>query len=324
MKPELTLVPALSLPEAPDGLTKLEHATRLLAEVRTIDDAKHLADRAAAAEVWAKRARLGLEAQNYAAEIKIRAERKAGKLLNELERTPGIRTDLTLSSVGQGSDASPYARAIKEAKATRQEAHRWQKVASVPDKAFETVIAATKSAGKALTTGVIIGSKSNPPSIQDRRTPQWLFDTLTKRFGPFKLDAFADGINHLCDEYYTREDNAYVQPWADVTFANPEFEDMGPPIDTALKQAALRGVRTIMLGLVGCSQEWYHELAIQGTIYVPDKRISYDLPDGSATTSNANRDTIIMAFGGEHENKKWKHGEFRVRALPLSLPDRVK
>ena len=72
---------------------------------------------------------LGLEAQNHAATIKLRAERKAGELLAELERKPGKRTDRTSSSAGQGS---PYAAALADAEATRQDANRWQTVASLP------------------------------------------------------------------------------------------------------------------------------------------------------------------------------------------------
>lgn len=152
------------------------------------------------------------------------------------------------------------------------------------------------------------------PHLQSRRTPQWLFDTLNGLFGPFKLDAFASHDAHLCDAFYTRDDNAYVQPWSDVTFANPEFKDMESPLDTALRQAKFRGVRSIVLAPVGCSQSWYRNLAIQGTIYLPDRRINYDLPDGTPT-SGADRDTIIIAIGGEHANPKWKRGEFRVRRL---------
>jgi len=154
------------------------------------------------------------------------------------------------------------------------------------------------------------------PHIQSRRTPMWLFDQINQRFGPFLLDAFADKNNALCDEFYTREQDGCVQPWVDATFGNPEFENMAPPLSQAVKQAEL-GVRSCIIGPVGCSQVWYHELAIRGTVYVPDRRINFDMPDGTPT-DGSDRDTIVMLFGGEHENKHYKRGTFRVCRLELS------
>ena len=70
-------------------LARLETARRLLAEVRSVDDAKAIHDFAEAARVYARQARLGLEAQNDAAEIRLRAERKLGELLAALPKQDG-------------------------------------------------------------------------------------------------------------------------------------------------------------------------------------------------------------------------------------------
>ena len=63
------------------ALAKLEKARKLLAECQTIDDAKAIRDQAEAVRVYCKQQSDGLAAQNYAAEIKLRAERKCGQLL---------------------------------------------------------------------------------------------------------------------------------------------------------------------------------------------------------------------------------------------------
>jgi phage N-6-adenine-methyltransferase len=150
--------------------------------------------------------------------------------------------------------------------------------------------------------------------VQNMRTPKWLFDLLNRRFGPFVLDAFADETNALCRNWYGREVDGCNQPWADVTFANPPFRLMEQTVAQAVFEADGRGVRSIVIGPVGCSQAWYRVLAIRGTIYLPDRRISFDNPDGTPTRQ-ANRDTIIMAFGPGHENRHWQLGEFRVRVM---------
>jgi phage N-6-adenine-methyltransferase len=180
--------------------------------------------------------------------------------------------------------------------------------------------------------------KAKSPRLQTRRTPRWVFDALVKRFGPFALDAYAEPHNALCPRFYTREQDGNIQPWEDQTFANPEFADMGAPLLKAVEEAK-RGVRSLILGPVGCSQDWYHELAIQGTIYTPDCRITYDTPDGKPTgvrachnglsvedcaaacrcVNGADRDTIVLGFGGEHRNQERavKAGRFRVERLSL-------
>ena len=69
---------------------------------------------------------LGLDAQNHAAEVKIRAERKAGDLLKQLGRKPGERTDKPHSIVERGSE---YREVLEEQDIPTTTAHRWQQAA---------------------------------------------------------------------------------------------------------------------------------------------------------------------------------------------------
>lgn len=138
---------------APLPLARLSAAVAALAEARTLDDVLRIADIAAAAATYARAAKLGLEAQNHAAEVKLRAERKAGALLAQLERGAGPgrgNTAENMSSVGHVS--SPYAATLAEVNATRQDANRWQDVAELPDDAFEGYIAETREARQEITT----------------------------------------------------------------------------------------------------------------------------------------------------------------------------
>src|SRR5579859_4445122 len=81
-------------------LVRLETARRLLAEVRSVDEVKAVRDVAEAARVYARQARLGLEAQNDAAEIRLRAERKLGELLAQSERNPGGNANRSQPATG--------------------------------------------------------------------------------------------------------------------------------------------------------------------------------------------------------------------------------
>lgn len=69
--------------EEQTALAKLGNATRMLAEVRDAPSAKKVMDLAAAAEHYARKAKLGKEAVDYAVGIKLDAERKLGEYLKQ-------------------------------------------------------------------------------------------------------------------------------------------------------------------------------------------------------------------------------------------------
>lgn len=58
------------------GLLKVEQARQLLAECRRVDDAKLIRDKAQAIAAYLRQQNASAEAQNDAAEIKLRAERR--------------------------------------------------------------------------------------------------------------------------------------------------------------------------------------------------------------------------------------------------------
>src|SRR3990167_944596 len=106
-----------------NALAKLSKATQMLAEAKTLTEVKSILDIAEAARVYAKAAKLGIEAANHAAEVKLRAERKAGEMLAQLERgKPGpkeLHSNLEYNS-------SAYRAVLDEQKIPTTAAHRWQ------------------------------------------------------------------------------------------------------------------------------------------------------------------------------------------------------
>lgn len=81
-------------------LAKLENATRMLAEVRDAHGAKDMMVMASAAEHYARKAKLGDQAVNYAHSIKIDAERLLGGFLRETEKNTGTRGQVSAFSGG--------------------------------------------------------------------------------------------------------------------------------------------------------------------------------------------------------------------------------
>lgn len=73
----------------------------------------------------ARAAKLGLEAANHAAEIKLRAERKAGELLAQLERDTSFHGNQTVKSQ-PGKSPSEYTSVLTDNDIPTTTAHRWQ------------------------------------------------------------------------------------------------------------------------------------------------------------------------------------------------------
>jgi hypothetical protein len=128
-------------PKASLDLKILNRMAHSLAEVQDIKDVKAVRDKAEAARTFAKSAALGLKIQNVAAELKLRAERRAGELLADLRLRGGDRKSnrhddgLKLADLG-----------IEENQSTR-----WQREAAVPEAIFEQYIAAANKLGQDIT-----------------------------------------------------------------------------------------------------------------------------------------------------------------------------
>lgn len=129
-------------------LAKLDRATQMLAEAKTLEEVKSILDIAEAARVYARAAKLGLEAYNHAAEVKVRAERKAGEMLKQLERgTPRPYTKL--------ENGSEYREVLTDNEIPNTTAHRWQQLAEMPELVFEQLIEETRGEKPITTSGIV-------------------------------------------------------------------------------------------------------------------------------------------------------------------------
>jgi hypothetical protein len=124
------------------GIANITAAKRALAKASTLDEVLEIRDKAEAIRAYMRAASESLDAQNAAADIKLRAERKAGELLAEMEGS------------GKGGDRkSSNAVLLDLAKLgiTKMQSSRWQLAAQLPEEEYIRLVTSCNDAGKELT-----------------------------------------------------------------------------------------------------------------------------------------------------------------------------
>src|SRR5262245_43072665 len=123
----------------PRDLALLGRAKELLAQAQTLDEVCLIRDQAEAIRLYLRKRNEGLKAQNAAAEIVLRATRKAGEMLADMPKhngDPRLHDATRLSDLGIEKTVS----------------HRCQAMAAVPAEQFEEVIARAIKTNKELTS----------------------------------------------------------------------------------------------------------------------------------------------------------------------------
>jgi site-specific DNA-methyltransferase (adenine-specific) len=137
-------VPALAIyTPGSEPLARLELARLLLAETRSMDEVRSIHDLAEAARLYARQARLGLDAQNDAAEIKLRAERRLGELLGTLPKQDG--GDAARARSQPATEVPPRLHALGISKS---QSSRCQAIAAVPEPVFEQYVEEVREQGR--------------------------------------------------------------------------------------------------------------------------------------------------------------------------------
>jgi hypothetical protein len=77
------------------SLRTISEASRMLQEMRSLEDVRQIRDLAEAARAYARSHRLGLDAQNHAGAIVVEADIRQGEILKELALSEGGRPSKT-------------------------------------------------------------------------------------------------------------------------------------------------------------------------------------------------------------------------------------
>lgn len=157
------------------ALALVEQARGMLAEARDLTDVKTVIGKAEALRHYLKQQGEAVESQNLAAEIKIRAERRAGELLREMPKHPAGRP-----TENRLHDATDFPPTLESIGIEKTQSHRWQAVASIPDDVFERHVSTTRTSGKPLTSNGTLQLAKQILAAGDRSPrevkPSWRLD----------------------------------------------------------------------------------------------------------------------------------------------------
>ena len=145
------------------SLVRYEEMLRAIDACYKIDEVKSIRDKALAMELYLRQA-TDPEPERRACEIRLRAERKAGQLLAEMDRAQA--TDGRPNKASSGATLSSLG-------ISRDQSARWQKLAGIPDEKFEAALAGK---GRPSTTS-ILNSQKTPVEPMDEHS-LWLWGRL--------------------------------------------------------------------------------------------------------------------------------------------------
>ena len=133
------------------ALIRYDAARRALAAAHRVDEVKAIRDKAEAVRVYAKQAG-DFELQNQAAEIRIRAERRAGELLVDMQ-TSGERQAKERGRPKKVSSPTT----LPKLRITRDQSSKWQRLARmIDDTTFDKAVAQAKENDGELTTAGLL------------------------------------------------------------------------------------------------------------------------------------------------------------------------
>ncbi|HVP45726.1 MAG TPA: hypothetical protein VMT32_04055 [Bryobacteraceae bacterium] len=198
------------------ALVRLSKAKQALLQAKDLDELKHIIDITEAARVYIRAAGLGEEAAQYAAEIKLLAQRKAGEFLARLEKhnRGGDR-----KSRAQASPViSPFREALEDSGITKDAAKRYQQVAAISEARFNAYLEEKKANGRELTTAGLLREAKNGVHFSSESdewyTPSHILERTVKVLGSIDIDPCANaGRNVPAGIHFTKEDNGLAHEW---------------------------------------------------------------------------------------------------------------
>lgn len=96
--------------------------------------------------------------------------------------------------------------------------------------------------------------------VDDRTTPDEVFQPIADRFGGFTVDAAAAPHNAKCARFWTLADNGLLQPWAgERVWCNPPYSNLAAWVAKAQHEAERAELIVMLLPANRTEQGWWQD-----------------------------------------------------------------
>lgn len=134
-------------------VTKLDDATKALLVSCDIFEIKEIKSKAESLRLYFRQQGNALADQNRAAEIKLRAERKLGVLLSEMEMNSGGGNGSNqYQKSNRSHDVTGCTKTLSDIGISKMQSSRWQQIAKIPDGVFNQFLTDIRYEGEEITT----------------------------------------------------------------------------------------------------------------------------------------------------------------------------
>lgn len=199
-----------------------------LAAATNMKDVLQIRDKAEAIRVYTKAIGESLHAQNAAAEIKLRAERKAGELLRDTEKAKPGRPQKNGSTMEPITENQPT---LEDLGIGKTQSHRWQREASVPEEVFEAHVARCANEQIELTQASVLqlagaGHVAQATGDNEWYTPPQFIEAARQVMGEIDLDpASSEKAQEIvkAKRFYTLADDGLSHSWSGRVWLNPPY-----------------------------------------------------------------------------------------------------
>jgi myosin heavy subunit len=140
------------------NLVKYDQARNALAACRNVDEIKDISDKSEAMRLYAKQAN-DPEMEQWAAEIKLRAQRAIGEISLGMEKQ---KNQSALPSGGKSKTD-----ALADAGISTSSANRYEQLAKITDAKVEELIAKSKEAGKPISVKAVLANTATPKPVKE-------------------------------------------------------------------------------------------------------------------------------------------------------------
>lgn len=306
------------------ALTHFSRARLELQKAKTIDEVRAVLDAAERLRLYLRQVDESLEMQNDAAEIKLRAERRAGEMLKEGAEKGSRDQGKGGNRKSQSHDVTVKPATLDEIGISKMQSSRWQAIASIPESEFEQAIQETKEAGGELTEAEMLRvakgeRRESAPHVSHNSgnnewyTPQEYIQGARDVMGGIDTDpASSDAANAIvrAGQFYTASDDGLSKEWRGRVWMNPPYAgELIGKFTSKLCQHIESGDVSEAVVLVNNATEtgWFQEMAVHAAaVCFPRGRVKFWHPEKESAPLQGqallylgpNRERFIEVFAG--------------------------